>query len=170
MKKVNVNEPEYKTISFFAPIFTTVYETPCNYNSLLEFKNEIKQLENLKLSIRKALIETGKDLNVFIDKSCQRQMGGEIQTRLIKLGNSVIECLYLESEQQKKFKFSFVDGVGGNRNLTKQELKNADQILYRIKSKPHVYELFLECVEILDELILFRHKIKRRKLKGKKPK
>ncbi|EMI4513184.1 hypothetical protein V6560_000673 [Vibrio parahaemolyticus] len=165
-----LNDSQQATLSFFHHLFLEKFDSPKHYNTYDGFIAELKQSDSFQTALSQALTACANDLTVFIDETCNREMSDEIHSRLMQLQKPVILTLYKESLIRRSYKLCLINAVYDQRDLTEIELNDVKQLLIRINEKEYVLELFELCVRIVEELVEFKHKVKRKKLKGKKPK
>ncbi|MEZ9619579.1 hypothetical protein AB4264_24105 [Vibrio sp. 10N.261.55.B8] len=165
-----LNDSQQATLSFFYHLFLEKFDSPQHYNTYDGFIAELKQSGSFQAALSQALTASANDLTVFIDETCYREMSDEIHSRLMQLQKPVILTLYKESLIRRSYKLCMINAVYEQRDLTKIEKNDVKQLLIRINEKPHVLELFEMCVKIVEELVEFKRKVKKIKLKGKKPK
>jgi hypothetical protein len=173
---------EQNTIRFYRELFTHEFSVipsgitqnevnDCGTNqSFTDFEFEFKGLSEKSETLNKVISQCHDKFAVFLHENLDREMRLQLESHSYEVKDLLIQALYEEEKQQKKMTFSLVDGNSEIRALTEMEKRDLTMIAARIKQKPHLKPLYEKCEEITVKFIKYNHKVKKRKLKGKKPK
>ncbi|EGQ9152937.1 hypothetical protein GCS58_25235 [Vibrio parahaemolyticus] len=173
---------EQNTIKFYHELFISEFSVipdgitqdevnDCGTNqSFTDFKYEFKGLSEKSETLNKVIAKCHDKFAEFLHDSLDREMRLQLESHSYEVKDLLIQALYEEEKQQDKMTFSLVDGNSDIRALTEMEKRDLTMIAARIKQKPHLKPLYDKCEEITVKFIKYNHKVKKRKLKGKKPK
>ncbi|HHY0496349.1 TPA: hypothetical protein ACVU4J_003300 [Vibrio parahaemolyticus] len=173
---------EQNTIRFYRELFISEFSVipsgitqdkviSCGTNqSFTDFEFEFKGLSEKSETLNKVISKCHDKFAEFLHESLDREMRLQLESHSYEIKDLLIQALYEEEKQQEKMTFSLVDGNDSLRNLTEMEKRDLTMIASRIKQKPHLKPLYDKCEEITVKFIKYNHKVKKRKLKGKKPK
>ena len=143
----------------------------CGTNqSFTDFEFEFKGLSEKSETLNKVISQCHDKFAEFLHDSLDREMRLQLESHSYEIKDLLIQALYEEEKNQEKMTFSLVDGNRELRGLTEIEKRDLTMIAARIKQKPHLKPLYDKCEEITVKFIKYNHKVKKRKLKGKKPK
>uniref|UniRef100_UPI000A44C119 hypothetical protein n=1 Tax=Vibrio harveyi TaxID=669 RepID=UPI000A44C119 len=121
-------------------------------------------------TLNKVISQCHEKFAEFLHESLDREMRLQLESHSYEIKDLLIQALYEEEKEQEKMTFSLVDGNSDIRALTEMEKRDLTMIAARVKKKPHLKPLYDKCEEITVKFIKYNHKVKKRKLKGKKPK
>ncbi|EHU5001497.1 hypothetical protein KY912_000196 [Vibrio vulnificus] len=173
---------EQNTIKFYNELFISEFSvipsvitqdsiSDCGTNqSLNDFTYEFKGLSEKSETLNKVISKCHDKFAVFLSDSLDREMRLQLESHSYEIKDLLIQDLFEEEKQQKSMTFSLIEGNDSLRNLTEMEKRDLTMIASRIKQKPHLKPLYDKCEEITVKFIKYNHKVKKRKLKGKKPK
>ncbi|MBE4004623.1 hypothetical protein HJ134_03045 [Vibrio parahaemolyticus] len=173
---------EQNTIRFYRELFVNEYSVipdgitrneinECGTNqSLNDFTYSFKGMTEKSETLNKVISQCHDKFAVFLNESLDREMRLQLESHSYEIKDLLIQALYEEEKQQEKMTFSLLDGNSKLRGLTEMEKRDLTMIAARIKQKPHLKALYEKCEEITVKFIKYNHKVKKRKLKGKKPK
>ncbi|HHY0528459.1 TPA: hypothetical protein ACVU5M_000220 [Vibrio parahaemolyticus] len=173
---------EQNTIRFYRELFISEFSVipngitqneviDCGTNqSLTDFTYEFKGMTEKSEKLNNVISKCHDKFAVFLNESLDREMRLQLESHSYEIKDLLIQALYEEEKQQKKMTFSLVDGNSELRGLTEMEKRDLTMIASRIEQKPHLKSLYDKCEEITVKFIKYNHKVKKRKLKGKKPK
>ncbi|ENQ8646679.1 hypothetical protein ACEQ8A_000283 [Vibrio fluvialis] len=173
---------EQNTIRFYRELFISEFSVipdgitqnkiiECGTNqSLNDFTYSFKGMTEKSETLNKVISQCHDKFAVFLNESLDREMRLQLESHSYEIKDLLIQALYEEEKQQEKMTFSLVDGNRELRGLTEMEKRDLTMIASRIKQKPHLKPLYDKCEEITVKFIKYNHKVKKRKLKGKKPK
>ncbi len=173
---------EQNTIRFYRELFISEFSVipsgitqdemiSCGTNqSFTDFEFEFKGLSEKSETLNKVISKCHDKFADFLHESLDREMRLQLESHSYEIKDLLIQALYQEEKHQKKMTFSLVDGNSDIRALTEMEKRDLTMIASRIKQKPHLKALYEKCEEITVKFIKYNHKVKKRKLKGKKPK
>lgn len=173
---------EQNTIRFYRDLFISEFSVvpngitqneviDCGTNqSLTDFTYEFKGMTEKSETLNKVISKCHDKFAVFLNESLDREMRLQLESHSYEIKDLLIQALYEEEKHQKSMTFSLVDGNDSLRNLTEMEKRDLTMLAARIKQKPHLKTLYEKCEEITVKFIKYNHKVKKRKLKGKKPK
>ncbi|MEZ9375458.1 hypothetical protein AB4235_22785 [Vibrio cyclitrophicus] len=173
---------EQNTIRFYRELFISEFSVipdgitqdeviSCGTNqSFTDFKYEFKGLSEKSETLNKVIAKCHDKFAEFLHESLDREMRLQLESHSYEIKDLLIQALYEEEKQQEKMTFSLLDGNDSLRNLTEMEKRDLTMVAARIKQKPHLKPLYDKCEEITIKFIKYNHKVKKRKLKGKKPK
>lgn len=173
---------EQNTIRFYRELFISEFSVipdgitqneiiECGTNqSFTDFEYEFKGLSEKSETLNKVISQCHDKFAEFLHDSLDREMRLQLESHSYEVKDLLIQALYEEEKQQDKMTFSLVDGNSDIRALTEMEKRDLTMIAARIKQKPHLKPLYDKCEEITVKFIKYNHKVKKRKLKGKKPK
>lgn len=173
---------EQNTIRFYRDLFISEFSVipdgitqneinECGTNqSLNNFTYEFKGMTEKSETLNKVISQCHDKFAVFLNESLDREMRLQLESHSYEIKDLLIQALFEEEKHQKSMTFSLVDGNYSLRNLTEMEKRDLTMIAARVKQKPHLKELYDKCEEITVKFIKYNHKVKKRKLKGKKPK
>lgn len=173
---------EQNTIRFYRELFVNEFSVipdgitqneiiECGTNqSLNDFTYSFKGMTEKSETLNKVISKCHDKFAVFLNESLDREMRLQLESHSYEIKGLLIQALYDEEKQQKSMTFSLVDGNSDIRALTEMEKRDLTMIAARVKQKPHLKPLYDKCEEITVKFIKYNHKVKKRKLKGKKPK
>ncbi|MEK2288708.1 hypothetical protein [Vibrio parahaemolyticus] len=173
---------EQNTIRFYRELFISEFSVipdgitqneiiECGTNqSLNDFTYSFKGMTEKSETLNKVISQCHDKFAVFLNESLDREMRLQLESHSYEIKDLLIQALYEEEKQQEKMTFSLVDGNSNIRALTEMEKRDLTMIVSRIKQKPHLKALYDKCEEVTVKFIKYNHKVKKRKLKGKKPK
>ncbi len=173
---------EQNTIRFYRELFIHEFSVipsgitqdeinECGTNqSFTDFEFEFKGLTEKSETLNKVISKCHDKFAVFLNESLDREMRLQLESHSYDIKDLLIQALYEEEKQQDKMTFSLLDGNSDIRALTEMEKRDLTMLTARIKQKPHLKPLYDKCEEITVKFIKYNHKVKKRKLKGKKPK
>ena len=173
---------EQNTIRFYRELFISEFSVipsgitqdeviSCGTNqSFTDFEFEFKGLSEKSETLNKVISQCHDKFAEFLHDSLDREMRLQLESHSYEIKDLLIQALYEEEKNQEKMTFSLVDGNRELRGLTEMEKRDLTMIAARIKQKPHLKPLYDKCEEITVKFIKYNHKVKKRKLKGKKPK
>lgn len=173
---------EQNTIRFYRELFVNEFSVipdgitqdeviSCGTNqSFTDFEFEFKGLSEKSEALNKVISQCHDKFAEFLHESLDREMRLQLESHSYEIKDLLIQALYEEEKHQKSMTFSLIEGNDSLRNLTEMEKRDLTMIAARIKQKPHLKPLYDKCEEITVKFIKYNHKVKKRKLKGKKPK
>ncbi len=173
---------EQNTIRFYRELFVNEYSVipdgitrneinECGTNqSFTDFEFEFKGISEKSETLNKVISQCHDKFADFLHESLDREMRLQLESHSYEIKDLLIQALFEEEKQQEKMTFSLLDGNSKLRGLTEMEKRDLTMIAARIKQKPHLKALYEKCEEITVKFIKYNHKVKKRKLKGKKPK
>ncbi|EMI4512833.1 hypothetical protein [Vibrio vulnificus] len=173
---------EQNTIRFYRELFVNEYSVipdgitrneinECGTNqSFTDFEFEFKGISEKSETLNKVISQCHDKFADFLHESLDREMRLQLESHSYEIKDLLIQALFEEEKQQEKMTFSLLAGNDSLRNLTEMEKRDLTMIAARIKQKPHLKPLYDKCEEITVKFIKYNHKVKKRKLKGKKPK
>ncbi|HCH0088992.1 TPA: hypothetical protein NKB29_004643 [Vibrio parahaemolyticus] len=173
---------EQNTIKFYNELFISEFSVipsgitqdevnDCGTNqSFTDFTYEFKGISEKSETLNKVIAKCHDKFAEFLQDSLDREMRLQLESHSYEIKDLLIQALYEEEKHQKSMTFSLVDGNSDIRALTEMEKRDLTMIAARIKQKPHLKPLYDKCEEITVKFIKYNHKVKKRKLKGKKPK
>lgn len=173
---------EQNTIRFYRELFISEFSVipngitqdevnECGTNqSLNDFTYEFKGISEKSETLNKVIAKCHDKFAEFLHESLDREMRLQLESHSYEIKDLLIQALFEEEKQQEKMTFSLLAGNDSLRNLTVMEKRDLTMIAARIKQKPHLKTLYEKCEEITVKFIKYNHKVKKRKLKGKKPK
>ncbi|EGR0405574.1 TPA: hypothetical protein N2952_002083 [Vibrio parahaemolyticus] len=173
---------EQNTIRFYRELFIHEFSVipsgitqdeviSCGTNqSLNDFTYEFKGMTEKSETLNKVISKCHDKFAEFLHESLDRQMRLQLESHSYEIKDLLIQALYEEEKEQEKMTFSLLAGNDSLRNLTEMEKRDLTMLAARIKQKPHLKALYEKCEEITVKFIKYNHKVKKRKLKGKKPK
>ncbi|HBC3481138.1 TPA: hypothetical protein KDY88_002591 [Vibrio parahaemolyticus] len=173
---------EQNTIRFYRELFVNEFSViplgitqdeinECGTNqSFTDFEYEFKGLSEKSETLNKVISQCHDKFADFLHESLDREMRLQLESHSYEIKDLLIQALFEEEKQQEKMTFSLLAGNDSLRNLTEMEKRDLTMIAARIKQKPHLKPLYDKCEEITVKFIKYNHKVKKRKLKGKKPK
>ncbi|HHC7200565.1 TPA: hypothetical protein ACN4AY_003471 [Vibrio parahaemolyticus] len=173
---------EQNTIKFYNELFISEFSVipsvitqdevnDCGTNqSFTDFTYEFKGMTEKSETLNKVISKCHDKFADFLHESLDREMRLQLESHSYEIKDLLIQALYEEEKNQEKMTFSLVDGNRELRGLTEIEKRDLTMIASRIKQKPHLKPLYDKCEEITVKFIKYNHKVKKRKLKGKKPK
>ncbi|HHG3558012.1 TPA: hypothetical protein ACPV0I_000086 [Vibrio parahaemolyticus] len=173
---------EQNTIRFYRELFISEFSVipdgitqneinECGTNQCLtDFTYEFKGVTEKSETLNKVISKCHDKFADFLNESLDREMRLQLESHSYEIKDLLIQALYEEEKNQEKMTFSLVDGNRELRGLTEMEKRDLTMIASRIKQKPHLKPLYDKCEEITVKFIKYNHKVKKRKLKGKKPK
>ncbi len=173
---------EQNTIRFYRELFVNEFSVipdgitqdeviSCGTNqSFTDFTYEFKGMTEKSETLNKVISQCHEKFAEFLHESLDREMRLQLESHSYEIKDLLIQALFEEEKQQEKMTFSLLAGNDSLRNLTEMEKRDLTMIAARIKQKPHLKPLYDKCEEITVKFIKYNHKVKKRKLKGKKPK
>ncbi|HHG3330967.1 TPA: hypothetical protein ACPVY3_000625 [Vibrio parahaemolyticus] len=173
---------EQNTIRFYRELFIHEFSVipsgitqdeviSCGTNqSFTDFTYEFKGMTEKSETLNKVISQCHEKFAEFLHESLDREMRLQLESHSYEIKDLLIQALFEEEKQQEKMTFSLLAGNDSLRNLTEMEKRDLTMIASRIKQKPHLKPLYDKCEEITVKFIKYNHKVKKRKLKGKKPK
>ncbi|EGR1579585.1 hypothetical protein D0D70_24560 [Vibrio parahaemolyticus] len=173
---------EQNTIRFYRELFVNEFSVipdgitrneinECGTNqSFTDFEFEFKGISEKSETLNKVISQCHDKFADFLHESLDREMRLQLESHSYQIKDLLIQALYEEEKQQDKMTFSLLDGNSDIRALTEMEKRDLTMIAARVKQKPHLKPLYDKCEEITVKFIKYNHKVKKRKLKGKKPK
>ncbi|MCR9573827.1 hypothetical protein NB501_00020 [Vibrio alginolyticus] len=173
---------EQNTIRFYRELFISEFSvipdgitqdsiSDCGTNqNLNDFTYEFKGISEKSETLNRVISQCHDKFAEFLHESLDREMRLQLESHSYEIKDLLIQALFEEEKQQEKMTFSLVDGNSDIRALTEMEKRDLTMIAARVKQKPHLKPLYDKCEEITVKFIKYNHKVKKRKLKGKKPK
>ncbi|KYN24883.1 hypothetical protein AUQ44_03375 [Vibrio cidicii] len=173
---------EQNTIKFYNELFISEFSVipsvitqdevnDCGTNqSFTDFTYEFKGISEKSETLNKVIAKCHDKFAEFLQDGLDREMRLQLESHSYEIKDLLIQALYEEEKHQKSMTFSLVDGNSDIRALTEMEKRDLTMIAVRVKQKPHLKPLYDKCEEITVKFIKYNHKVKKRKLKGKKPK
>lgn len=173
---------EQNTIRFYRELFVNEFSVipdgitqdeviSCGTNqSFNDFTYEFKGMTEKSETLNKVISKCHDKFADFLHDSLDREMRLQLESHSYEIKDLLIQALFEEEKHQKSMTFSLLDGNSDIRALTVMEKRDLTMLAARIKQKPHLKALYDKCEEITVKFIKYNHKVKKRKLKGKKPK
>ncbi|HGF5003871.1 TPA: hypothetical protein ACF334_004233 [Vibrio parahaemolyticus] len=173
---------EQNTIRFYRELFVNEFSVipdgitqdeviSCGTNqSFNDFTYEFKGMTEKSETLNKVISKCHDKFADFLHDSLDREMRLQLESHSYEIKDLLIQALFEEEKHQKSMTFSLLAGNDSLRNLTEMEKRDLTMLAARIKQKPHLKALYDKCEEITVKFIKYNHKVKKRKLKGKKPK
>ncbi|MBM5391753.1 hypothetical protein J7911_22675 [Vibrio parahaemolyticus] len=173
---------EQNTIRFYRELFVNEFSVipdgitqdeviSCGTNqSFNDFTYEFKGMTEKSETLNKVISKCHDKFADFLHDSLDREMRLQLESHSYEIKDLLIQALFEEEKHQKSMTFSLLDGNSDIRALTEMEKRDLTMLAARIKQKPHLKALYDKCEEITVKFIKYNHKVKKRKLKGKKPK
>ncbi|HAS6043164.1 TPA: hypothetical protein I7115_06570 [Vibrio vulnificus] len=173
---------EQNTIRFYRELFVNEYSVipdgitrneinECGTNqSFTDFEFEFKGISEKSETLNKVISQCHDKFADFLHESLDREMRLQLESHSYEIKDLLIQALFEEEKQQEKMTFSLLAGNDSLRNLTEMEKRDLTMLAARVKQKQHLKPLYDKCEEITVKFIKYNHKVKKRKLKGKKPK
>lgn len=170
------------TMRFYRTLFTEtfhvipddieVYQIGKNSGDLkyIDFEYNFKGMSKQSDVLNKSISKCNDKLANFLRDAFDREMRLQLEAHSIEIKDLLIQALHVESKLHKELSFSLVDGTNNERDLTELEKRDLRKVISRINKKEHLKNLSDKCEDVVVKFLNHRHKVKKRKLKGKKPK